>query len=211
MAARMDLPKLLLCCLLCYQALGADQTSHLNTACEGDCVIKAERVTPSGRVPLSSGQPLLTAVGCMETIELTWGNHHQLGAPREVKMTAENRSDPIESSSVLDESDEGEKTRICCSEHPLDRQLRLDGVAEERPSLRGSQCADQTNLLQPLNLYTACMKKHKMEKNLTLGATRVRVACVPVPPCLRGFADSIKHAQVLQWCASSSSSPSARI
>ncbi|MGB1596249.1 MAG: hypothetical protein ACPIOQ_26040, partial [Promethearchaeia archaeon] len=56
--------------LLLASALLFDARCNSSSMCDGHCVIKAERVTPAGRIPFNNSQPLVTAVG-LETTNCT--------------------------------------------------------------------------------------------------------------------------------------------
>merc|ERR1719409_2181607 len=93
--------------LLLANALLFDARCNSSSMCDGHCVIKAERVTPAGRVPFNNSEPLVTAVGCLETIEITFGKHESFGTsslpPKAVMMLTADRSTTITASTVLDD------------------------------------------------------------------------------------------------------------
>ena len=142
--------------------------------CSGDCVIKAERVTPAGRIPFNHSEPLVTAVGCLETIEITFGKHAAYGTgalpPKAVMMLTSDRSTTITASTVIDDSSEGLKNRICCAEHPIDRDKLL---ADAGPDYQNQKCyTDQALALVPLNFFD-CMIQTTDEK--TADTMRVKI------------------------------------
>ena len=161
--------------LVLARALLFDARCNSSSMCDGHCVIKAERVTPAGRIPFNNSQPLVTAVGCMETLEITFGNHELYGAPQVIMMLKADRSSSITASTVLDDSDDGEKNRICCREHPIDRDKVLAAAVAERPGLLNEKCvSDQALVNTPFDLFQ-CMLQHPSEKNVTAGTLLVRI------------------------------------
>jgi len=157
---------LLLACLSLH-AVGAEP-------CSGHCVVKAERVTPAGNVQFDNSQPLMTAVGCLETIEITYGSNVVMGSlaapPKLVLMLGADRATSITASAVLDDSNAGLKNKICCREHPMDR----DGLLAEA-GLQNEKCqSEQTLALIPFNLF-ACMIQNPIQRNLTTGTAMIRI------------------------------------
>jgi hypothetical protein len=153
--------------LACLGAAGAEM-------CSGDCVIRAERVTPAGLVPFNNSEPLVTAVGCLETLDITFGRINYFGTsaqpPKSVTMLTSDRSTTVTASTVLDDSDEGLKNRICCAEHPMDRDRLLEDAG---PQFQNQKCyTDQALALAPLDFFD-CMIQTTDEK--TADTMRIRI------------------------------------
>jgi hypothetical protein len=169
MARPQRLAWLLLACLLHLDAIGA-------VDCDGTCVIKAERVTPSGRIPFDNKQPLVTAVGCLETLEFTFGtNKYFTGVgvlPKEIVIvkpdglgTTYTAGTDLEETSAV-----GVKNRICCKEHPMDRDQALSDVG-----VRERCRSDPLLYTTPMNLFEDCMKKDLPVPNITAGTSTLKI------------------------------------
>lgn len=153
--------------LACLRAAGAEM-------CDGDCVVRAERVTPAGRVPFNNSEPLVTAVGCLETLDITFGRIRTFGTsaqpPKSVVMLTSDRSTTITASTTIDDSDEGLKNRICCAEHPMDRDRLLEDAGSQ---FQNQKCyTDQALALVPLDFFD-CMIQTTEHK--TAETMRVRI------------------------------------
>eukprot|EP00802_Teleaulax_amphioxeia_P014289 Tamp_14351.p1 GENE.Tamp_14351~~Tamp_14351.p1 ORF type:complete len:388 (-),score=80.65 Tamp_14351:470-1591(-) len=170
MARPQRLAWLLLACLR------LDATSAIS--CDGDCVVKAERVTPSGRVPFDHSKPLVTAVGCFETLEITFGSHQHfsdIGVPAsEVLMLKSDRSSTYTAGTDLElTSDEGVKNRVCCKENPKDRDKALldMGMIEK--------CRSDPALFDtPMNLFEDCMTKYPGVTDAAAGTTTIKITFI---------------------------------
>jgi hypothetical protein len=158
---------LLLACLL--DAIGA-------VDCDGTCVIKAERVTPSGRIPFDNSQPLVTAVGCFETLEITYGTNKGLAVlPKEIIMSKPDGSGTTYTAGTdLEEtSPAGVKNRICCKEHPMDRDKELENVG-----VRERCRSDPLLYATPMNLFEDCMTKYVPVQNITAGTSTMKIVFI---------------------------------
>lgn len=155
----------------CLHAAGA-------VTCSGHCVVKAERVTPAGRVPFDNSKPLVTAVGCLETIEITYGSLGSLGEmtqpPKMVMMLGADQSTSITASAPVDDSRNGLKNTICCKEHPMDR----DRVLAEAGFANELCFTQQTLSLEPRSLLADCMNMMSMITNETDGTAMIRIEFV---------------------------------
>lgn len=151
---------LLFACLLRLDGVGAQK-------CNGTCVINSDRITPAGRIPLSD--TVVTAVGCREVVEVQFGRHELFGVaaplPQTVYMVAADGIQRITASAVLDDSLEGIKTKVCCTEHPMVRDKML-----EEAGLSGEKCVTEPEqALIPFDMVS-CMRQ---TYNRTTGTARV--------------------------------------
>jgi len=166
--ARAQLVWLLLAFIVRLDEIGA-------IPCDGDCVVKAERITPNGPVPLDSTQPIVTAVGCLETLEFTYGSHSSFGTsaqpPKVVLMIKSDKSSTITASTVLDDSEDGLQNRICCREHPMDRDALLLEAGMNNKKCR----TEQALYLTPMDLFSDCMIQYPGVKDMEAGTMKVRI------------------------------------